>query len=81
MMHVFVVRMFFEDGNETDYLGAYSDFWKAAEACVANMREDDSADDCHIVHEMGGGDSVWLEITDNDRPCGTYYSIDKMEVK
>lgn len=38
-MEVFVVRHFFEDCNDNSYVGAYSDFWKALDASVADAQE------------------------------------------
>jgi len=75
-MDIFVVRMFWEGCNDTDYLGAYSDFWKAAEASLANAREEVPDETKLTVHKMPGDQSLWLEIGQ-----GTYYAINKLKVE
>jgi len=73
-MQVFVVREFFEDCNDTCYVGAFTDFWKAAKASVDCINEHNPKNKGWTVHEMED-DSVWLDDE------GTYYSIDRFEVQ
>ncbi len=72
-IEVFVVRQFFGDCNDTSYIGAYTDFWKAAKASIDTIQEEGS--DEWIVHKDMDESTVWIQ----DGEC--YYSIDRLELE
>lgn len=84
-MNAFVVRRFFEDAPETDYLGVYADFFKAVSACARSVRyEYDNAPEYALgIHPVTSAtdSEVWTEIFYNGKPYGTYYTITKMEIE
>ena len=83
MTHVFVVRVFFSDNNDTTYVGAFTSFEKAAQAAIAYMEKDErDPEEGFRIHDTKPGDTdVWLEETWKGQELGIYYTIDKLEVK
>ncbi len=84
MKEVYVVRQFFEDCNDASYIGAYSDFFRALQAGIADAKQSDWDNPGYTfcAHEPRNEDDteLWCEIYFEGRPYGIYYTITKMEL-
>lgn len=81
---VFVVRHFYEDCNETSYIGAFGNFWKALAASTTHCKKDHSEPGhSFAVNEPSthGESFLWCEVLFNGRALGIYYVISRMEIQ
>ena len=84
MKHVFVVRHFYEDCNDTSYIGAYDDFFKAVANVTSDVHNDYNGDPKYTahMHDIEEGDTeAWVEVMYEGQRHGTYYTITKMELQ
>ena len=86
MNEVYVVRQFFGDCNDNDYVGVYTDFWKALAAAIANQKENwgDRPQYGFGVRKpsaFASGGMLWCEVLWDGKPQGIYYTINRMELE
>ena len=83
MAKVYVVRQFFEGCNDASYTGAYSGFFKALAAAIADSKESwgEPGYKFSITFPLREEETeLWCEILHNGKPHGIYYTITKMEL-